>query len=532
MKTVKALGGMVARRRWGGPGHGRADARGERREQKTHRDGHDLVVHLDGTRCARVKSAPWRPRSPTTSHPGPPPGLTGRCSRWPRPSSPARAASPAPTTPPSARSPHSSSRLSPKLARAVDGGASRAGRGRAPADRAPVPCALRGAPAGPARTQWERDPLFRTPLSLISSVYKIVHFDAPHVQRAMGARPRPPLPVTEPRWAQQVHAAGSWTGGDVECDVVVIGHRGGWGGGRVTRSPSADTRWSSSRRGSSTTATASTAAWCGPTSASTGRCSPWETPPSRSSWGGWWVAPRRSTAGPPSGRRTWVLDRWCEEMGTDAFDPSRMEPYFERVETHLGVGPASLRTSGPIAEVMQRGCDALGWKHGPCSRNAPGCEASGFCHLGCRSDARRSTNLSYVPPALDAGRAALHRPEGRAGAARERAGRRHRGRARRTGTRVRVRARAVMLAGGTIPTPAVPPEAGPRQLQRAGRTEPHRSIRAAGVMALFDEEIRGFDHIPQGYGSEQFLREGLLLLAAQASAQRACRACSPRSATG
>jgi choline dehydrogenase-like flavoprotein len=35
------------------------------------------------------------------------------------------------------------------------------------------------------------------------------------------------------------------------------------------------------------------------------------------------------------------------------------------------------------------------------------------------------------------------------------------------------------------------------------------------VQALFDEEIRGFDHIPQGYGSEQFLREGLLLLAAQ-----------------
>ena len=60
-------------------------------------------------------------------------------------------------------------------------------------------------------------------LSVISSVYKIVHFDAPHVQRAMGARPKPPLPVTEPRWAQQVHAAESWTGGDVECDVVVIG---------------------------------------------------------------------------------------------------------------------------------------------------------------------------------------------------------------------------------------------------------------------------------------------------------------------
>ena len=66
--------------------------------------------------------------------------------------------------------------------------------------------------------QWERDPIFRGPLSIISSVYKIVHFDAPHVQRALGARPKPPLSVTEPRWAQQAHAAESWTGGDVECN--------------------------------------------------------------------------------------------------------------------------------------------------------------------------------------------------------------------------------------------------------------------------------------------------------------------------
>ena len=69
--------------------------------------------------------------------------------------------------------------------------------------------------------RWERDPLFRTPLTLIADVYKIVHFDAPHVQRALGARSKPPIPVTEPRWAQQTHAAESWTGGDIECDVAV-----------------------------------------------------------------------------------------------------------------------------------------------------------------------------------------------------------------------------------------------------------------------------------------------------------------------
>ena len=122
---------------------------------------------------------------------------------------------------------------------------------------------------------------------------------------------------------------------------------------------------------------------------------------------------------------------------------------------------------------MQRGCDALGWKHGLLLRNAPGCEASGFCHLGCRSDARKSTNLSYLPPAMERGALLFTglraervlvengRATGLEGVAPN-------------GNRIRVRARAVVLAGGTISTPLFLLRAGARQLQRSGRTEPHR----------------------------------------------------------
>ena len=39
----------------------------------------------------------------------------------------------------------------------------------------------------------------------------------------MGARPKPPLPVIEPRWVSKLRLPRSWTGGDVECDVVVMG---------------------------------------------------------------------------------------------------------------------------------------------------------------------------------------------------------------------------------------------------------------------------------------------------------------------
>ena len=76
--------------------------------------------------------------------------------------------------------------------------------------------------------RWQRDPLFKTPLSLISSVYKIVHFDAPHVQRALGA-----VEASAPGERATVDAAGprrrfldrrgrgSRRGGG--------GHRSGWG---------------------------------------------------------------------------------------------------------------------------------------------------------------------------------------------------------------------------------------------------------------------------------------------------------------
>ena len=362
--------------------------------------------------------------------------------------------------------------------------------------------------------QWEHDPLFKTPLSLISSVYKIVHFDAPHVQRALGARPKPPLPVTEPRWARQAQAAESWTGGDVECDVVVIGTGAGGAvvghelaarGHAVVFVEEGQLYHRHSFDGSIVRAyerfyrpvfalgTVSFPVFVG-----------------RMVGGSTAVNGGTAFRTPP-----WVLDRWCEETGSDALEPSRMAPWFARVEAHLGVGPSSRRYVGPIADVMQRGCDALGWKHGQLLRNAPGCEASGFCHLGCRSDARKSTNLSYLPPALERGamlftglkaeRVVVEngRATGIEGTAPN-------------GVRIRVRARAVVLAGGTISTPLFLLRQG--LANSSGQVGRNLTLHPSVVaMALFDEEICAFDHIPQGYGSEEFLEEGLLLVAAQAS---------------
>ena len=72
-----------------------------------------------------------------------------------------------------------------------------------------------------------------------------------------------------------------------------------------------------------------------------------------------------------------------------------------------------------------------------------------------------------------------------------------------------MRARAVVLACGALLTPVLLEQNGIGT--RSGQLGRNLSLHpAAGVGALFDEPIRGWDAIPQGYAIYEFLDEGLL----------------------
>jgi choline dehydrogenase-like flavoprotein len=209
----------------------------------------------------------------------------------------------------------------------------------------------------------------------------------------------------------------------------------------------------------------------------------------------------------------WVLERWCEELSTDEFAPEAMSRYFERVESVLDVRPARKEVIGPIGEVMARGCNAFGWSHLPILRNAPDCDGSGFCDFGCPSGARRSTDVAYLPPALRGGSVLFQGTKverlvvenGRAVGVDARS---------QKGRTLRVRARVVVLAGGAIPTPMLLLEQG--LCNRSDQVGRNLSIHPSGGMcALFEDEIRGYDYIPQGYACDNFLREGFLFTSAQ-----------------
>jgi choline dehydrogenase-like flavoprotein len=204
-----------------------------------------------------------------------------------------------------------------------------------------------------------------------------------------------------------------------------------------------------------------------------------------------------------------VLDEWATELGLSDLAPDRMGGYFERVESVLQVEAARADLLGGNGRVIARGCEALGFtKHHPLKRNAPACDGQGVCCFGCPTDAKRSTNVSYIPIALRAGAELF------AGAKVTRIiveGGRARGVVARTedGRALTVRAKAVVISCGAILTPLLLDQH--RIGTSSGQLGKNLSIHpAAGALAEFDEEILPWKGIPQGYAIEDLHDEGIL----------------------
>lgn len=216
-----------------------------------------------------------------------------------------------------------------------------------------------------------------------------------------------------------------------------------------------------------------------------------------------------------------TLAGWRATSGIDDLTTDRLAPFYAEAERVLEVAPSTAAAIGPVGGVVARGCDVLGWSHHPIPRNAPGCDGQGLCCFGCPTDAKRSTNVSYVPKALTAGATLL------TGARVDRVRVEH-GRA--VGVEVwatdpsagasgvggqaparpfRVRARAVVLACGTFGTPVLLQRQG--LALKSGQVGRNLSIHpATAALARFDEDLRSFESVPQGYAVDEFHDEGIL----------------------
>ena len=211
-----------------------------------------------------------------------------------------------------------------------------------------------------------------------------------------------------------------------------------------------------------------------------------------------------------------VLRRWQGVEAIEGISPAEMERYFARVERYISAAPQDPGSIGRDNELFREGAERKGWKVIPNIRNQLHCAGCNNCVLGCPTGAKRSTLVSYLPRALAFG-ARVHadcrverillngkQAEGVTGHVIGAGGRR--------GASFTVRARRVVVAAGAMQTPAL--------LARSGIHSPSGRIGSdlalhpnAMVVALFDESVEGWKGVHQGYQVRQFQDEGLIMAA-------------------
>lgn len=199
-----------------------------------------------------------------------------------------------------------------------------------------------------------------------------------------------------------------------------------------------------------------------------------------------------------------VLDRWAREGLS--LDRSHLEACFDRVESRIKVQPVPEHLLGGSSTVVARGAEALGLEHGPLSRNIDGCQQSGVCPFGCPRDAKQSTNITYVPWALEAG-ARLHagvratsliRKNGRVAGVIGRS---------ESGHSLTVHADTVVSACGAITGVSFLHQVGVRSRHLGRHLTIHPGVK---IVAQMPEVVNGWADTPQGYGLPGFFDEGLM----------------------
>ncbi len=211
-----------------------------------------------------------------------------------------------------------------------------------------------------------------------------------------------------------------------------------------------------------------------------------------------------------------VLDRWCSGFDLAHTTRADLDPHYDAVGKFLGISPTPEDVLGERNLLFQRGCDALGYTSEPISRNVRGCRGSGECFTGCRSRAKQSMDITYVPAALRGGARVLTSVRVETLLTR---GRRVTGVAGRVVTpfegkpshRVRVDAKVVVLAAGCMATPVLLQRSGDLANGSGQVGENLRFHPGVAIMGIFPDPVHPQFGATQGFQSLQFLPEGFKL---------------------
>ena len=204
-----------------------------------------------------------------------------------------------------------------------------------------------------------------------------------------------------------------------------------------------------------------------------------------------------------------VMEHWARRFGLTHLAPAALRPYAERALRDLSANPILPEQVNRANRLIEEGARSLGWAGEVMDHNRQGCAGLGTCLLGCPINAKRNPRFVAIPAAQDAGARFFTRarairidePVFGGDARVEVVPLDARGYHEQPDRAFTVRARAVVVAANAIGTAQL--------LRRSGLGNRHvgRNLMLQPqlpIVAYFDEEIRGFDGIPQSYAVTEF----------------------------
>jgi len=211
-----------------------------------------------------------------------------------------------------------------------------------------------------------------------------------------------------------------------------------------------------------------------------------------------------------------VREEWIEEEGLVGLDRDKLDSAFDEVEKMCSISAEPDEVLGMNNLLMRRACERLGWEGEVIRRNSRGCKGCGVCMSGCVEGAKWSTDRSYVPAFLEAGGHLV--TDARAEKILTESGRA-------TGISgafldpdtlkpaahgFEVKARAVVLACGTMGTPVLLTK---NKLANSSGMVGKNLVNhvATGMLGLFDEEVKAWNGVNQGYCCTAFRRDGFIV---------------------
>ena len=188
-----------------------------------------------------------------------------------------------------------------------------------------------------------------------------------------------------------------------------------------------------------------------------------------------------------------------ESLGVDGMHAD-LDAHYDAVAHRLDVNTDESIVNAQNA-ALARGLDARGLARSVIPRNARGCGDCGHCGMGCRAGAKRSSPRTFLADAVDRGARVIASCEARA--VTTASGAVTGVTALAGGARITVRAPRVVLAGGSIGTPALLLRSGLGGVNAGRRLFLHP---VPAVFARYDEPVRMWSGVPQSVVSDAFAR--------------------------